>query len=167
MAYSRSRGPTRIRFDEQSFQNQGRIREDRAYSVGTDDGEDESFVRCRTPSSLSESFAHDSLEDFNSNDTRDDEIMKGQRDWMKRCTIATRALLRRSVRWMVPLFLLAGLSGGLLEYRRLNRRAAGFEKAWNPITESFTEFYESEKKASKQVVSFEMALYVRIIDLER
>jgi hypothetical protein len=150
MAYARSRGPTRIRFDEGSFQHQERIRQDRTYSLGTDDGEDESIDRFRTRSSLSESFAHDSLEDLNTDDMRD-ESMKGQREWMKRCVAASRGRLRSSVRWAVPLLLVAGLSGGLLEYRRLNRRAAGFDKAWNPITESFTQFYEGEKKASKQV----------------
>ena len=155
MAYSRSRGPARIRFDEQSFHDQEHIREDRVYSAGTDDVEDEYIDRFRSRSSLSESFAHDSLEDFNSNDMKDDENWMQQRDWRKQCMLTTRGRLRSSIKWAVPLLLLAGLGGGVLEYRRLNRRAAGFEKAWNPITESFTEFYEGEKKASKQVVSLD------------
>ena len=48
------------------------------------------------------------------------------------------------------LVLVVGLAAQ--EYHRLMQRAAGFEKSWNPLTESYGDFYENEKRASKQTL---------------
>jgi hypothetical protein len=147
MAYARSRGLPRARFDVPSSPGQGRFRHDRSYSLGTDEGEDGGDCRFRTRSSFSGSFAHDSFEDLADVAGNGGGQRGGARRWLG----AAGGRLRRSVRWAVPVVLLTGLGGGLLEYRRLMRRAAGFDKAWNPITESWSQFYEGEKRASKQV----------------
>lgn len=125
MVYARSRGLPRARFDGPSSPGQGRFRHDRSYSLGTDDGEDGVDYGCGASSEQRGGGA-------------------------RRCLAAAGRRVRHSARWAVPMVLLAGLGGGLLEYQRLMRRAAGFGKAWNPITESWAQFYEGEKRASKQ-----------------
>ena len=60
------------------------------------------------------------------------------------------------VRWLVVCAVVGGLGlaahRGWSEYHRLMVRASGFDKTWNPITESFGEFFEKEKRSSKKAL---------------
>jgi hypothetical protein len=56
------------------------------------------------------------------------------------------------IRVICSLLFLGIFIAGDLEYQRLLERASVFHKRWNPIAESFDEFYETEKRSAKNAL---------------